>query len=298
MENESLKQYYINTHKEMPDDLIVGNGRLPHINIIKQQNCLLSLAFMRRDYYKIVLTKTKALLETENGEILIDRPAVFFSSPDRLFGWTYLCESKVGYTVLFNDAYLHEGTKDVLHTLLSLFTSKEYPFLFLDDNFFERFYSLFQMIWEEFNSSFSLKKNLINNLLVTIFYTAIEIKNVMVSHSGQVSSIFNDFSMMLERQFPIDAPNVTIAHKSPKDFAQALGIHVNYLNALVKQQTGKTTSEVIGDRLLSEAKNLLRHSSWSIIEIANCLGYGYGQHFHYFFKRRVGMAPRAYRKNI
>ncbi len=298
MENETLKEYYINTNKEIPDELKFGQGRLPHLNIIRQKNCFNSLAFMRRDYYKIVLTKTRALLETENGEILIDRPALFFSSPDRLFGWTYLCESQWGYTVLFNDLYLHNEAKDAFRTLFSLFSEKEYPFLFLDENYFERYSYLFQLIFEEYQSSFVLKDYLINNLLVTVVYTAIKIKNANIANTEKGNSVFSDFCSMLEQQFPIDAPNIVIAKSSPKDFAHTLGIHVNYLNAVVKQETGKTTTEIIANRVLLEAINLLKHSSWSITEIANSLGYEYAQHFHHFFKGKTGVSPKDYRKNI
>lgn len=298
MENESLKQYYISTNKIVPNEVDASDGRLPHFNILRHKNCFSSLSFMRRDYYKIVLTTTKAILQTENGEVSIDRPALFFASPERLFGWTYLYEAQWGFTILFNGAYLHNETKEAFRTLFSLFSEKEYPFLFLENEDFDKLSSLLQMMHDEYQSCFALKDYLINNFLVTIAYMAVKIKNVPMLNKEKSNSVFGTFCAMLENQFPIDSPNVAIEKTAPKDFANALGVHVNYLNALVKQETGKTTSEIIGDRILLEAINLLKHSNWSISEIAECLGYDYAQHFHHFFKKRTGVSPKSYRDDI
>lgn len=59
------------------------------------------------------------------------------------------------------------------------------------------------------------------------------------------------------------------------DFASSLSIHVNYLNRSVKEVTGKPTSAHISDRITTEARALLKHTNWSIAEIAYSLGFEY-----------------------
>jgi len=49
-------------------------------------------------------------------------------------------------------------------------------------------------------------------------------------------------------------------------------VHVNHLNRAVKATTAKTTSEIISERILQEAKILLKQSEWSISEISFSLG--------------------------
>jgi AraC-like DNA-binding protein len=101
---------------------------------------------------------------------------------------------------------------------------------------------------------------------------------------------------LLERQFPIDETHQSIGIRSPSDFAEQLNIHVNHLNRAVKDMTGKTTSQLIADRVLQEAKILLKQSSWNVSEIAYGLGFTEVTHFNNFFKKHVSLTPTQYRK--
>lgn len=57
----------------------------------------------------------------------------------------------------------------------------------------------------------------------------------------------------MERQFPIDDLKQVFTLRAPADYADKLNIHVNYLNRAVKTITGKTTTQLISDRVLSDA---------------------------------------------
>jgi AraC-like DNA-binding protein len=83
--------------------------------------------------------------------------------------------------------------------------------------------------------------------------------------------------------------------KSAKDFAARLSIHVNHLNKVLKENTGKTTTELISDRLIHEAKILLKETDWNISEIAYSLGFEELAHFSNFFKKQTTLTPIAFR---
>ena len=83
--------------------------------------------------------------------------------------------------------------------------------------------------------------------------------------------------------------------RSPQDFARRLSVHVNHLNRAIKETTGKTTSDHIFERLASEAKALLKHTSWNISEISYCLGFEEPAHFNNFFRKQTNLTPSAYR---
>jgi AraC-like DNA-binding protein len=104
------------------------------------------------------------------------------------------------------------------------------------------------------------------------------------------------FQELLERQFPIDSPALTLKLKSPADYAEALSIHVNHLNRSVKEVTGKTTTEHIAARVAKEASALLQHSDWSIKDIAYGLGFEYPSYFTRLFKKQTGISPNQLRK--
>ena len=99
----------------------------------------------------------------------------------------------------------------------------------------------------------------------------------------------------MERQFPIDENHTTVELRTASDFAKQLNVHVNHLNRAVKEITEKTTSNIIAERILQEAKIMLKHSEWNVSEIANALGFTEVSHFNNFFKNKVQISPLKYR---
>ena len=88
-----------------------------------------------------------------------------------------------------------------------------------------------------------------------------------------------------------------IALRTPSDFATRLSIHVNYLNKSLKEATGKTTTDHLGDRLLQEAKVLLRGTRWNVSEIAYALGFTEAPNFNAFFRQKTQLSPTQFRKS-
>ena len=113
-----------------------------------------------------------------------------------------------------------------------------------------------------------------------------------ISASQRISTMFIE---LLERQFPIDENHTTIKLRTASDYAKQLNVHVNHLNRAVKEITEKTTSNIIAERILQEAKIMLKHSEWNVSEIANALGFTEVSHFNSFFKNKVQTSPLKYR---
>jgi AraC-like DNA-binding protein len=86
--------------------------------------------------------------------------------------------------------------------------------------------------------------------------------------------------------------------RTAKEFANSLNIHPNYLNVLLKKQTGKNVSSHIRSRLLEEAKILLLHTNWNLQDIASSMGFSEQSNFHLFFKKNTGFTPAAFRRSF
>lgn len=69
----------------------------------------------------------------------------------------------------------------------------------------------------------------------------------------------------------------------------------NYLSKLFKKEVGISVSDYIRERKISNAKNLLRYSDYSLIEISNYLAFSSQSHFIQTFEKYVGMTPKKYR---
>ena len=99
----------------------------------------------------------------------------------------------------------------------------------------------------------------------------------------------------MERQFPIENIAQVIKLKAPVDFAKTLGVHINHLNKVLKETTGKSTIEIINGRIAEEAKILLKQTQWNVSEIAFTLGFDEVAHFSNFFKKQTHLSPLKFR---
>ncbi len=67
------------------------------------------------------------------------------------------------------------------------------------------------------------------------------------------------------------------------------------LSKLVREQTGKTFSELLLDKRLSRARELIEHSTLPITEIIHLVGYENTSYFYRTFSEKFGQSPREIR---
>lgn len=77
--------------------------------------------------------------------------------------------------------------------------------------------------------------------------------------------------------------------------AGELCLSPNYFGDLIKQETGRTASEYIQQKIIEQAKERLLIPATSVSEVSYGLGFQYPQHFSRVFKRATGMTPNEYR---
>ena len=295
---ESILQYYKAANKEIPSDLLEGKGLVRHFNIFRRNNCMATQPFVRRNYYKICLIKGEAILHTEKGKTIINQPYISFSNPDNKFGWEPVSEYPGGYVCLFNEEYLSANLKMALKKMYGLFENAVHPFILLGQKEYETFQDYFEKTHSAYGSDFEYKDEVVQNLLQLIIYEGIK---VLESHCPErrkenpKNYVARRFFELLDRQFPVDSPKNSIQVKSPADFANELRIHVNHLNHCLKLHAGQSTSQLISQRILQEAIELLKNTDWSINEIGGSLGFEYTQHFNAFVKKHTGKSPKHLR---
>jgi AraC-like DNA-binding protein len=107
------------------------------------------------------------------------------------------------------------------------------------------------------------------------------------------------FFDLLEKQFnALEENKYEMTLKFPGDFAAALFIHINHLNKCLKEITGKTTSQLIAQRKIQEAKKLLQHSALTIESIRELLGFREVAHLNGFFRKHTGISPARFRRIV
>ncbi len=85
---------------------------------------------------------------------------------------------------------------------------------------------------------------------------------------------------------------ITLEH-----LAQHTGISTFYLSSMIKAQTGLSLADNIHKIRVEKSKKLLL-SDASILDIAQCVGFRYQNHFATIFKKVTGLAPTEYRKTM
>ncbi|MCD8165569.1 MAG: AraC family transcriptional regulator [Bacteroides sp.] len=78
-------------------------------------------------------------------------------------------------------------------------------------------------------------------------------------------------------------------------YASQLCITTKHLSRRVKETTGKSAKKIIQERILTEAKRLLRYTDLSVAEIAETLSYENDSYFIRFFRLNSGVTPHQYR---
>lgn len=82
-------------------------------------------------------------------------------------------------------------------------------------------------------------------------------------------------------------------------FADKCCLSTGYFGTLVKTETGRTAKDLINDRLLARAQELLQTADdsrpLSVTQVSQRLGFEYPQHFVRFFKSLTGKTPAQWR---
>lgn len=72
----------------------------------------------------------------------------------------------------------------------------------------------------------------------------------------------------------------------------------NYFGDVVKRELHITALEYVQGKIIDAAKAMLTHTSMSVTEIAQQLGFTYPNHFTRLFHKKVGVSPTEYKRQL
>ena len=147
-------------------------------------------------------------------------------------------------------------------------------------------------ILDEYQSSFWKRKQMILSYLTQLYIKINrfieEVSSVEFNQLRHYQFIFNQFENLLEKHY--------VQEKLASEYAEKLNITQKHLNRVVKSITTKTTTDIILERVILEAKRNLIYTDDSFSKIANKLGYEDYAYFSKIFKKRVGVSPSEFLK--
>ena len=300
MKATTVEEFYRETTELVPEGI---SKEIGHFNVFKIDDLIARnkekppMPYNRRAYYKISLIRGRNTVEYADKVIEIEKNAILFATPKVPYNYIPQDLDQFGYFCIFTDEFLIHTKSGVVLDDLPIFKAGGYPVFMISEEDTMEIDAIFNKMHKELSSNYAYKYDLLRNYVLELIHFGQKLQPATAlypthSASARVSSLFIE---LLERQFPIESPNQKLKLRTAKDYADQLAIHVNHLNKVLKEITGKTTTDLVSNRIVQEAKILLRQTDWNVSEIAYCLGFEEVAHFSNFFRKQTAFSPLSFR---
>ena len=279
------------------------NKEIGHFNVFNVEEIAKNIKqkpvmpYNRRAYYKVSLISGRSRAEYADKVINIETHALLFASPKVPYHWVPLDAKQAGYFCIFMEDFLTPANIGSTLDKLPIFKAGGHPVFHISEKEAKDIALIFNKMNNELSSDYFYKYDLLRNYLLELIHYGQKLQPATALYpahnaSARVTSLFIE---LLERQFPIESQHQTLLLRTPKDYAERLAVHVNHLNKVLKENTNKTTTELISSRVINEAKLLLKQTDWSVSQIAYSLGFEELAHFSNFFKKQTSLTPVIFR---
>ncbi|WP_064967577.1 helix-turn-helix domain-containing protein [Tenacibaculum ovolyticum] len=241
-------------------------------------------------FFLMVLEEASGKHHIDFNNFPIASNTVFFIRPGQVHE-LILEQGSKGYLITFNATFYSFSCNQEKEVFRKVIQHNYYNF----GN--EKFYavlSVFKYIFNEFSQKKIGYKEVIKanlNILFIELMRDIHEKNTQIKQNDPYEQeLFEKFMQLLDSKI--------CTNKQVTEYSKMLNITPYKLNAITKKMFGKTSSQLINEQIILEAKRLLLATSNQINEIAFKLCYEDPAYFIRFFKRNTGYTPQVFRQNF
>ncbi len=129
----------------------------------------------------------------------------------------------------------------------------------------------------------------ITSLVLVMLWRLLGSEQVSKKPSNTAVELLQNFRHLVEQHFK--------SRWSVSDYANQLGINSTALYDLCKRKLGRSPSDLVEERTLHEAKQLLIYSSLPVSQVARVLGFTDSSYFSRFFSNHIGLTATQFRKS-
>ncbi len=255
----------------------------------------------RANYYSFVFVKSgRGNYTTDNKTFDTKDGTIYFTNPGHIkaFELYTVCE---GFIISFSEKFLKLNINKNVYNDFPFLLSETVPPGYLTKKVFNEFEILCEQLIEEFGKESIYKDKILASVLMIIL---LKIKERFwkdynpLKENNRGTKLVREFKKSLEIYFREllegnrnKLPRVT-------DFAALAGLHQNYFSNVIRSKAGKSVNDFIVYKTITEAQALLSQSEYSIKEVSYQLGFSEPTHFTKFFKKKTGLTPKQYLKEI
>ncbi|WP_298533346.1 AraC family transcriptional regulator [uncultured Algibacter sp.] len=240
----------------------------------------------------VIFSKGSGIHEIDFNSYPINAGSVFFLKPGQTHFWKFTSNPE-GYIFFHTkDFYELHFTRSRLEQFPFYYSHENTPLLELSIEKAAMIKSKFKNLNEEYNKDLLYHKQKISSLINIIYidlsreYGVLQLNNKMVSN--RYVETLRALEELIDRHYK--------TQKSAKFYANQLNMSTKHLNRVIKSILGKTTTNLIIERVLLESKRLVVHSKEPLSVIAELLGYDDYAYFSRVFKQKTNMTPMDFKR--
>lgn len=220
---------------------------------------------------------------------------LIFQSPGQLMSYRfkpgletkgYIICFKTGFLSFFKQSYLNEFP--YLRELQSEVLEVKSSSLIEIEASFEDLFSTYEKAEIDYEKKSALKLVLLQYLLKDAIIINYKLSEQQVSKDKGTSVILQSFLNLIEIHY--------LEKRAVSDYAELLTVSPSYLSVQIKKSSQRGALSFINQRIILEAKSLLRFTDFNINEISDQLFFSDTSNFIKYFKKYTGFTPVQFKK--
>ncbi|MGL4632789.1 MAG: helix-turn-helix domain-containing protein [Leadbetterella sp.] len=253
------------------------------------------MAPFRKDFYFVSIITNSG--QTKIGfDGMEEKPMNSFmvcQSPGHIYSWQR-DKAVLGRVIYFAPEILSFFRPD-LQLEFPYFNIKNTSFFQFSQKKYDEFESLFDDIFVEYE--LGIQSGDFQSACLKLLVLLYKIRDFSNSQkSEEFSTSTSSSSPQIYQQYLRLIDNYYIEKRTVKEYADLLNVNSHYLSQVIKQTTDKNALTFINDRLLKEAKILIKFTQKDIAEISYLLNFSDPANFGKFFKMHTQLTPKQFRE--
>lgn len=283
-----IEQYHL--HKGHPEKL---QFELYDLNAYRKRSGEKAAVPHSHSYYQIIW------FFKDGGEHLVDfktfdikKNTILFISKDQTHAFDDNLKIN-GWLIHFNESFFMHSDVDIF-LKYSIFNSQQNPCYLINEETMEVAASYISMIQKELKERHrfgheEVIRYLLKSFLINLERVHRKTSKAKLEINSQHELQFFKFKELIEENYK-NGLSIT-------EYSDALNTSSKTLSTITRSIVGKSPSQLISDRVILEAKRLLKFTTLQISEVAYEIGFDDPSYFVKYFKRHVSISPSSYRKS-
>lgn len=249
----------------------------------------------RNDFYTVLFCETaKGALAVDFNRYALENQTVYFISPEQLHS-IELRDGATGVALFFTQDFLerHGIAAEFLVELELFFNCDEVPPLHLPDEARASLKIVLEKLLDEAQTKAAFYLESLGAHLKLFLIGCRRVKASKAIEPAPLTKPQADtvrrFKRLVETNFKTE--------RQVSSYARKLNLTPNYLNEVIKRETGVSAKEFILNRAMLEAKRLAIYSDLQLKQISRRLGFSDVAHFGKLFKKCVGKSFSEFREH-